>query len=148
MIKRLAAGARREQRARDVDHVRRAGALVGQRRAAGATEATHRLRARVLVTTDQVFAGRDAEALAPASDIGRVGRPVGAPSRGGMVVPRPARRHIDLEGDAAAEAAPGSNANSRGFGHEQALSTCHSGALAKRASPESITTIVSGTETT
>src|SRR5690348_1119026 len=49
MIERLAAGAATEQRARDVHHVRRAGAFVEQRRAAGRAEAAHGLRGLVLI---------------------------------------------------------------------------------------------------
>src|SRR5882757_11349013 len=41
VIERLAAGAAREQRARDIDHVRRAGTLVDERRAALRAEAAH-----------------------------------------------------------------------------------------------------------
>src|SRR5689334_11267825 len=44
MIERLAAGAALEQSAGDVDHVRRAGALVEQRRAAGFAKTSRGLR--------------------------------------------------------------------------------------------------------
>src|SRR3974390_2384428 len=56
VIERLAAGPPREQRARDVDHVRRAGALVEQRRAAGRTEAARGLRCLILVARDRGLA--------------------------------------------------------------------------------------------
>src|SRR6516164_11286537 len=48
----LAAGAAGEERARDIDHMRRAPALVEQRRATSATEAPGRLRFRILEAND------------------------------------------------------------------------------------------------
>src|SRR5580692_1629159 len=70
VIERLPAGAPRKQRARDVHHVRRARALVSERRAATGAEAAHGFRGLVLVTRDVGLAHGDAEALAPAADIG------------------------------------------------------------------------------
>ena len=46
----------------------------------------------------------DPEALAPAPDIGRVGRAVGTPARRRMIMPCPARGDIDLEANASAQA--------------------------------------------
>src|SRR6202790_1211830 len=104
VIERLAAGAPRKQRARDVDHVRRARALVSERRAAVRAEAAHGLCRLVLVPRDVGVAPGDAEALAPAADIGRIRRAMGAPACRRMIVPGPARGHIDLEADVATEA--------------------------------------------
>src|SRR5712671_659442 len=59
VIERLPAGAPREQRARDVDHVRRARALVGERRAAMLAEAARGLGRLVLVARDGGLAARD-----------------------------------------------------------------------------------------
>src|SRR6185312_527730 len=78
VIERLAARAAREQGTRDVHHVRRAGALVEQRRAAGRAEAARGLRGRIVIARDRGLAPGDAKALAPASDIGGVGRPMRA----------------------------------------------------------------------
>src|SRR6476661_6601374 len=99
VIERLAAGAARKKRARDVHHVRRTGAFVKQRRAAVCAEAARGFRGFVLEARDGGLAPGDAQALAPASDIGRVGRAMGTPARGRMIVPGPARGHINLEGD-------------------------------------------------
>src|SRR5580698_8056099 len=63
VIERPPAGAARKQRARDVHHVRRARALVSERRAAADTEAAYGFRGLVLVTRDGGFALGDAEAL-------------------------------------------------------------------------------------
>src|SRR6266581_1147430 len=62
------------------------------------------LGALVLVARDGGFAARDTKALAPASDIGGIGRTMRAPATGRMIMPGPARRHIDFEGDLAAQA--------------------------------------------
>src|SRR6266700_5124621 len=58
----------------------------------------------VLVARDGGLAARDTKALAPASDIGGIGRSMRAPATGRMIMPGPARRHIDFEGDLAAQA--------------------------------------------
>src|SRR5712664_3269926 len=111
MIERLPAGAPGEQRARDVHHMRRARAFVKQRRAAMRTKAAHGLRGLVLEPRNPGLALGDAETLAPASDIGRVGRAMGAPARGRMIVPGPARRRVDLEADLSAQALTGGDAD-------------------------------------
>src|ERR1700730_4266554 len=82
VIERLPAGAAPEKGARDVHHMRRAWAFVKQRRAAMRAETAYRLRRLVLVMRDSGFALGDAETLAPASDIGRVGRAMRAPATG------------------------------------------------------------------
>src|SRR6516164_10871731 len=61
-------------------------------------------RGLVLETRNIRFAAYDAKALAPAPDIGRVGRAVRAPAGGRVVVPGPASGNIDLEADASAQA--------------------------------------------
>src|ERR1700722_5430423 len=104
VIERLPAGAARKQRARDVHHMRRARALVSDWRAAADTEAAHGFRGLVLVARDGGLAPGDAEALAPAADIGRIRRAMRAAAGGRMIVPGPARRRIDLELDGAAQA--------------------------------------------
>src|SRR6185436_12856889 len=73
VIQRLAAGAALEQRARDIDHVRRMRALVEQRRPAAAAEAAHRPGWLVLVARDLACSGGQAKALAPAAHISGVG---------------------------------------------------------------------------
>src|ERR1700750_446027 len=67
VIERLPSGAAREQRAGNVDHVRRAAALVQQRRAAGGAEAARSAGRLVFITSDRGLALDDAEALAPAA---------------------------------------------------------------------------------
>src|SRR5271166_3083546 len=74
VIKRLPAGAPGKQRARDVDHMRRARAFVSERRAAMLAKTARGLRRLVLVAGDGGVTARDAKALAPAPDIGGVGR--------------------------------------------------------------------------
>src|SRR5580704_4173740 len=69
----LAAGTAGEERPRDIDHLRRALALIEQRRAAPGTEASGRLRLRVLEASDDSLALRHAGVLAPTADIGRIG---------------------------------------------------------------------------
>src|SRR5215471_14851400 len=63
----LAAGTPAEECPRDIDHVRRALALVKQRRAAPGAEASGRLRLRVLEASDTSSALRHAGVLAPAA---------------------------------------------------------------------------------
>src|ERR1700687_3691218 len=80
VVERLPAGAPRKQRARDVHHVRRTRALVNQERVAARAQAAHGLCRFVLEAGDLGFAPGDAEALAPASDIGRIRRAMRAPA--------------------------------------------------------------------
>src|SRR5260370_7742334 len=61
----------------------------------------------VLEGRDGSLAPGDAQTLAPASDIGGVGRAMGAPARRRMIMPGPARGHIDLERDFSAQALTG-----------------------------------------
>src|SRR5258708_13278824 len=82
VIERLAAGAAREQRAADVDHVRRARAFVDNGGAAVRAEATRHLGRGVFITRERSLALRDAETRAPASDIGGVGGAMRAAARG------------------------------------------------------------------
>src|SRR5438105_6581672 len=104
VIERLPAGAPRKQRARDVDHVRRTRTFVTERRAAVLAEAPRGLGGLVLVARDGALAACDAKALAPASDIGGVGRTMRAAAASRMIMPGPARRHVDFEADLAAQA--------------------------------------------
>src|SRR5665647_1239353 len=104
VIERLPAGAARKQRARDVDHVRRTRALVKQRRAAARTKMARGPGRLVLVARDSRLAFCDAETLAPASDVSGIGRAVGAARGRRMIMPGPARRHVDLERNRAAQA--------------------------------------------
>src|SRR5690349_24438826 len=87
--------------------MRRAWAFIGDRRAAMRTEAAHSFGRLVLVPGEAGLCLGDPKPLAPASDIGRVGRTMRAAARRRMIVPRPARRHVDLEGDPAAQALAG-----------------------------------------
>src|SRR5581483_9399772 len=75
VVERLPPGAAGEARAWQVDHVRRAGALVNQRRPAARAEAARGAGLRILIARDRALALGDAEALAPAADVGRIGRP-------------------------------------------------------------------------
>src|SRR5437868_11999644 len=99
VIERLPAGAPRKQRARDVDHVRRTRTFVTERRAAVLAEAPRGLGGLVLVARDGALAACDAKALAPASDIGGVGRTMRAAAASRMIMPGPARRHVDFDAD-------------------------------------------------
>src|SRR5262249_57195650 len=77
------------------------------RRAADGAEAARSFCRGVLVAHERGLALGDAKALAPAADIGGVGGAMGAAARGGMIMPGPARGHVDLEGDLAAQAFSG-----------------------------------------
>src|SRR5258707_14352491 len=117
MIERLAAGAAGEQRAGNVDHVRRTATLVDDGRAALGAKAARGLGRLVLETREAVLALGDAETLAPASDISRVNSAMRAAARRRMIMPGPARRHVNLKGDLAAQALPGGGlAGGYGFG--------------------------------
>src|SRR5690348_1213524 len=104
MVERLAPGAPRKQRARDIDHAWRARTLIDQRRAALRAETAHGVARLVLIARDRRLTLGDAKALAPTADIGRIGRAMRAAADGGMIMPSPACRHVDLEGDLTAEA--------------------------------------------
>src|SRR6476646_750522 len=80
VIERLPAGTAGKKRARNVDHVWRSRARVEERRAAIFAEAARGLRRPVLEMRDVRFPAHNTEALAPASDIGRVGRAMGLPA--------------------------------------------------------------------
>ena len=92
----LAAGAAGEKRPRNVDHMRRALALVEQRRAAPGTEASGRRRLRVLEASDTAMALCHAGALAPTTNIGRIRGAMRATARRGVVVPGPKSGKVDL----------------------------------------------------
>src|SRR5205823_14469595 len=79
VIERLPAGTARKERTRDVHHMRRTRPFVKQRRAASAAEAAQGFRGLVLEANDLGLAPGDPQALAPASDIGRIRRAVRAP---------------------------------------------------------------------
>src|SRR5216684_7643864 len=66
----LAAGTAGEECPRNIDHVRRALALVKQRRPAPAAEASRRLCLRILEASDASLALHHAGMLAPRADIG------------------------------------------------------------------------------
>jgi hypothetical protein len=104
VVNRLTAGAALKERARNVDHVGRAGALVDQGRATALTEAAHRAGLRLLETADLAFPRRDAKALAPGADVGRVHRAMRKPAGAAVIVPSPERGvlHLELHGPAQA----------------------------------------------
>src|SRR5664279_4376675 len=104
VIERLPAGTAREQRARDVHHMRRTRALIEQRRAASRAKAAHGFAGLVLEAGDGGAAPGDSETLAPAPDIGRVGGAVRAPTRRRMIVPGPSGGRVDFKADSAAQA--------------------------------------------
>jgi len=85
----LAAGTAGEECPRDIDHVRRALALVEQRRTAPGAEASGRLRRCILEASDASSALRHAGTLAPTTDIGRIRCAVRATARRGVIVPGP-----------------------------------------------------------
>src|SRR5208282_161876 len=93
----LPAGTAGEERPRDIDHVRRALARIEQRRAASGTEASGRLRLRVLEAGDASLALRHAGVLAPTADIGRIGGAVRATACGRVIVPGPKGGKVDLQ---------------------------------------------------
>src|SRR3954463_1026628 len=87
--------------------MRRARAFIGNRRAAARAETSCGFGRRVLIAREAGLALGDTKTLAPASDIGGIGRAMRAAARRRMIVPGPARRHVDLEGDLAAQALAG-----------------------------------------
>jgi len=115
VIERLPPGAIGKQRAGNVHHMRRTRAFVEQRRAAARAKAAHGFGALVLEPRNSRFTLGDAKPLAPASDIGRIGRAMRAPASGRMIVPGPARRRVDLEADLAAQALTGGGFADRGW---------------------------------
>ena len=92
----LAAGTAGEEGPWDIDHVRRALALVEQRRAAPGAEASGRLRRRILEASDASSALRHAGVLAPTADIGRIRGAVHATACRGVIVPGPKNGKVDL----------------------------------------------------
>src|SRR6516164_623834 len=96
VITRLAASTAGEERPRNIHHVRRALALVEQRRAAPGTKASGRLHRRILEASDAPSALHHAGALAPTADIGRVRCAVRATACRGVIVPRPKSGKVDL----------------------------------------------------
>ena len=101
----------RKKRARNIHHMRRTRALIKQRRAAMRAKAAHGFCGLVLEPRDIRFALDNAKTLAPASDIGRIGRAMRAPARRRMIVPGPAGRDVDLETDFAAQALTGGDSD-------------------------------------
>src|SRR5690349_18515315 len=87
--------------------MRRAWAFIGDRRAAMRTEAAHSFGRLVLVAGEAGLSLGDPKTLAPAPDIGCIRRAMRAAARRRMIMPGPARRHVDLEGDLAAQALAG-----------------------------------------
>src|SRR4029453_14125134 len=78
-------------------------------------EAAHGFCGLVLEARDGRLAAGDAKTLAPRSDVGRVGRAMRAPARRRMIMPGPARGHIDLETDFSAQALTGGDTNCSRF---------------------------------
>src|SRR3954465_6719336 len=87
MVERLPAGAAKKQRTRDVHHVRRARALVNQRRAAARAKTPRGLRRLVLEAANPGHSLGKPKPLAPAPDIGGVSRAMRAPAGAGIIVP-------------------------------------------------------------
>src|SRR5689334_7859587 len=100
MVARLAPDAAQEECARHVYVL--LVALEGDRRAADAAEAAHPAALGVFEVRELVFAAQKTETARPHPDIGRVRCAMRAPGGARMIMPRPARRHADLEGDGAA----------------------------------------------
>ena len=111
VVNRLTAGAALKESARNVDDVPRRGALVDQRRAAAPTKAAHRARF-LFETIDLELSCRDAKALAPGADVGRVHGAMRKPAGAAVIVPSPERGvfHLELHGPAQALAGDGRSA--------------------------------------
>ena len=92
----LAAGTAAEECPWDIDHVRRALALVEQRSPAPGAEASGRLCLRILEASDASLALHHAGMLAPTADIGRIRGAVRATARRGVIVPGPKSGKVDL----------------------------------------------------
>src|SRR4051812_39258027 len=87
--------------------MRRARALVEQGRAAARAKAARRFGRDILEAGDAACAFGETKTLAPAADIGRIGRAMRAPACFRVVVPGPARGIVDLEAHRAAQTAAG-----------------------------------------
>jgi hypothetical protein len=92
----LAAGTAAEECPRDIDHVRRALALVKQRSPAPGAEASGRLCVRILEASDASLALHHTGVLAPTADIGSIRGAVRAAARRGVIVPSPKSGKVDL----------------------------------------------------
>ena len=77
------------------------------RRPASPAEAADVAGLLLLEPRDLPLAFLDADLAAPGADIGGVGRAMGAPAGGGMVVPGPEHRNVDFQHDGAAQAGAG-----------------------------------------
>src|SRR5258707_4044497 len=80
----LAAGTAGEERPRDVDHMRRALALIEQRRAAPGAETSGRVCLGIIEASDASPALHHAGVLPPTADIGRIRSAVRATARRGV----------------------------------------------------------------
>src|SRR6516165_1009068 len=102
----LAAGTAGEECPRDIDHVRRALALVKQRSPAPRAEASGRPCLCILETRDASLTFHHANVLAPTADIGRIRGAVRAAARRGVIVPCPkgGKVYLQLHGTAKAAA--------------------------------------------
>src|SRR6267154_1077983 len=86
MVAGLAAGTAGEERPRDVDHMRRALALIEQRRAAPGAETSGRVCLGIIEASDASLALHHAGVLPPTADIGRIRSAVRATARRGVIV--------------------------------------------------------------
>jgi hypothetical protein len=100
----LAPGTTGEECSRDIDHVRRALALIEQRRAASAAEASSRVSLDVLEASDASMTLHHAGMLAPRADIGRIRGAVRATTSLGVIVPGPENGKVDLDLNGTAKA--------------------------------------------
>ena len=112
----VTAGAALKESARNVDHVPRARALIDQGRAAAPTEAAHRARFLLLETVDLALPRRDAKALAPRADVGRIHGAMRKPAGATVIVPGPERGVLHLELHGPAQALPGTAGRSKAPG--------------------------------
>jgi hypothetical protein len=142
MITRLSASPMIEQRTRNIDHMRRARAPVEERSATASAEAACGACRFVFVARNFTRALGDAEALAPAPYVGRVGRAVREPTCACVIVPGPARWKVDFNMNQATKALAGHAI--RPFGLFFVHQTCHpnrfptklsGGAFARNSSP-------------
>src|SRR5215468_2871626 len=113
VVNRLAAGAALKESARNVDHVGRAGALVDQGCAAAPTKAAHRARFLLLETVDLTLPRRDAKALTPGADVGRVHGAMRKPAGAAVIVPSPESGVLHLELHGPAQALAGDSGGAR-----------------------------------
>jgi hypothetical protein len=116
VIARLSAGAVFEQSTRHIYHMRRARALIANRRAAARAKAAGRARGSVFKLRDIGLPLDNAEAATPTADVGGISSAVGMTTCCGMIMPSPPGWKIDLNAHVAAKAFTRHSCRSRLYG--------------------------------